>query len=334
MTRRVRWAWAALALACVSLVGGCRQTMHVGTLDRAEVVLSVNADASVDVTETITTGVGVPAGRVLTRQIEPDQADGFEWISATVDAGVAPNSGSEAAGVTVARASGGATVAWQVPSTTGPHTLTLRYRAVRALFLDEPRARLTWTVWPAGHGFDVGAAPLAWVLPAGVQFYAGTGIGEAGWTVDRTPSGIVATRSNVLDAESATVLAEFDLLPKTMGEPAWQELRDRQLNYIPAYVSAALFMFVVGWGTLFLLRHQYQTGGADANASDADRLMVARGLRFTALVGGVFAVGLSAVSWYWLAFLGQWLQLIPGSMIIVAAVFLRAAARWEREGRS
>ena len=79
-------------------------------------------------------------------------------------------------------------------------------------------------------------------------------------------SQLVATRfffaigAAMIGTVMATVLAEFDLLPKTMGEPAWQELRDRQLNYIPAYVSAALFMFVVGWGTLFLLRHQYQTG--------------------------------------------------------------------------
>jgi hypothetical protein len=319
----------------IALGAACGRVAHVGTLDRMDVSLAIAPDASMEVQEDLTVGTGVPPGTVITRTIAPEQADALEFISAQVDHAFAAG---RPEGVTIDGPGRRVTVRWQTPAGPGAHVLTIRYRAFRVLFIDEPRARLQWQAWPRGRGFSIAAARLSLALPPGVRFYEGTGVSEAGWAVQRTPTGIVADRSGIPDTEGATLVAELDLLPSTMAEPEWQGLEDRQLNYLPSYVSAALFMFVVGWGTLFLLRKQYprrdeEGAPGDAVRPDPDKLMVARGLRFTAWLGAGFALGLAIVSHLSLGFLGVWLQLIPASMILVALAFALSARRWEREAR-
>jgi uncharacterized membrane protein YhhN len=50
-------------------------------------------------------------------------------------------------------------------------------------------------------------------------------------------------------------------------------------------------------------------------------------------VGGVVAIACGIVAFMAFREWGDWLQLIPGSMLIVGAVFLVAARWWERDAR-
>jgi hypothetical protein len=330
----------ALGLAMLAGAACARRPPHVGTLDRLDVALEVRPDGSVDVREDLTAGTGIPAGAALDRSIEPVEADSVALVSTSLDGAF---SEGRPDGVTVDAPGARMAVHWQVPADrTRAHTLTIRYKAFNALrVLDESsRASLRWLALSPDRGYDIAASRLTLVLPSGVRIYEGTGIGEAGWTVERTTTGITATRASVPDADAAFVFAEFDLLRATMAESAWQVREHRQENLLPAYVSAALFMFVIGAGALFILRKQYprRQPGAPADAAhaprpDPEKLMVARNLRITAWVGGVVAIACGIVAFMAFREWGDWLQLIPGSMLIVGAVFLVAARWWERDAR-
>jgi hypothetical protein len=216
-----------------------------------------------------------------------------------------------------------------------PHVLIVEYRAVAGVAVTEPQATVSWPVLSAGRGYDVGAVVATLVLPDGTAIYPGTGIEEAGWTVTRTPTGITAARSPVPDAEGATLVAAFDFNRQGVADPVWERNRDRQRQFLPAFLAAALFFVVIGAGTLIMLRVQYPSSrtptapGAPPGPSAADRDAIGRGLRLSGLVGLAVSVGCAAVAATTLAFLGPWLQVIPATMALVSASFL-VTAPWFR----
>jgi hypothetical protein len=254
-------------------------------------------------------------------------------LSVAVD-GVFAN-GSSDRGVTVDAPGRRMTVRWPIPADGGSHTLSIRYRAFTALRIDEPRAFLSWPAIEANRGYDVTHGKLTLTLPPKAPFYRGTGIAQAGWTVERTTDGLVATRDAIPDREFVTMLAELDLNRDTMTEGQWQIDEDRQWNLLPAYACGALFMLVIGIGSLVMLNIQYpplkRSADAAARAAiDPEYLVVARGLRVTALVGTIVAIACSAFVYFALPRLGPWIQLIPGGMILTAMLFVIAAPRWTR----
>ena len=117
-----------------------------------------------------------------------------------------------------------------------------------------------------------------------------------------------------------------------MAESQWQIDENRQWNYLPSYATGALFMLAIGLGAQWLLRVQYPKRRAAA-VPDPERMAVARGLRTTAWVGTLVAIGCAAFAYFVMPRLGVWVQLIPGSMIFVAGLFVLWARRWAREGR-
>jgi hypothetical protein len=170
-------------------------------------------------------------------------------------------------------------------------------------------------------------------LPPNAPFYPGTGVAQAGWTVERTPAGLIARRESIANREAATLLAELDLNRDTMLEGQWQIDEDRQWNLLPAYACGALFMIVIGIGSLVMLKIQYPPSTRASNAPatvDPERRVVARGLRVTALVGTLVAIACSVFAYFALPRLGPWIQLIPAGMIATAILFVVAAPRWER----
>jgi hypothetical protein len=313
----------------ITMAVACRQPASLGTLERADVAVEIKPDGSLDVAEDVTTGPQTTPG-VFVRRIAPREADNLQMVSVAVD-GVFVN-GSQG-GVTVDAPGRRMSVRWPIPADGRSHTLSIRYRAFTALRIDEPRAFLSWPALDANRGYAVAHGTLTLTLPPKAPFYRGTGIAEAGWTVERTAAGLVATRDAIADREAATMLAELDLNRDTMTEGQWQVDEDRQWNLLPAYACGALFMLVIGIGTLVTLRMQYPTSKKTAVAPapvDPEYRVVARGLRVTALVGTLVAIACGLFAYVVLPRLGPWIQLIPGGMIATAIMFVIAAPRWER----
>lgn len=322
------WKYSVpLALAAAVVMAGCARAQTIVPVDRFETTVNVRPDGSLDVREQIAVS-SAAAGSVIRREIDPAEADGIQLQSTRLD-GVFQGGVPE--GITAESRGRRLVVVWRVPSDTASgHVLTLDYRVFAALRVDEPRAYLTWVALPPRRGFDVRAAGLTLALPPGMPFYEGTGIAEAGWTVARHDTGISATRQGVSHTEAAAILGEFDLRP-SMAEGQWQVDEDRQWNLLPSYVSAALFMLVIGLGTQWILRAQHPRRRLNPEA-DPERVVVGRGLRTTAWVGTLVAIGCSLFAYFFLPRLGPWIQLIPAGMIVVAIMFVFLGRRWEREG--
>jgi hypothetical protein len=326
VTRRVCVVVGVLA---VTMSAACRKAAFIGTLDRVDVAVEMRPDGSLDVGEDFTAGPRTSAG-VLTRTIAPREADSLQMISVAVD-GVFVN-GSQG-GVTVEAPGRRMTVRWPIPGDGAAHTLAIRYRAFTVLRIDEPRAFLAWPAIEAERGYDIAGGTLTLTLPPNAPFYPGTGVAQAGWTVERTPAGLIARRESIANREAATLLAELDLNRDTMLEGQWQIDEDRQWNLLPAYACGALFMIVIGIGSLVMLKIQYPPSTRASNAPatvDPERRVVARGLRVTALVGTLVAIACSVFAYFALPRLGPWIQLIPAGMIATAILFVVAAPRWER----
>ncbi len=318
---------AALLVLTVAMATSCAPASPVVPVDHLESIVTLHADGSLDVQEQITVSAAAK-GAALTRTIAPAEADSVQLQSTQLDG---QYQGGLPAGLTADNRGRRLTIVWRVPSDAAPsHVLTLNYRVFAALRVDEPRAYLAWPSLPRGRGFDVASAALTLVLPPGMPFYEGTGIAEAGWTVARHANGISATRDTIANTESGTVLGEFDLRP-TMTEGQWQVDEDRQWNLLPAYASAALFMIVIGLGTQWILRAQHPRR-RESPQPDPERTLVARGLRMTAGVGTLVAIGCSLFAYLFLPRLGPWIQLIPAGMLVVAILFVWLARRWQQEG--
>lgn len=109
-----------------------------------------------------------------------------------------------------------------------------------------------------------------------------------------------------------------------MADPVWERNRDRQRQFLPAFLAGALFFVVIGAGTLIMLRVQYPStrtpaaAGAAALPSASDRDVVVRGLRLSGLVGLAVSLACAAVAATSLAFFGPWLQVIPATMFAVS----------------
>ena len=93
----------------------------------------------------------------------------------------------------------------------------------------------------------------------------------------------------------------------------------------------ALFMLVIGIGTQWILRAQHPRR-REHPLPDPERTGLARGLRTTAWVGTLVAIGCAMFAYLFLPRLGRWIQLIPAGMILTAIMFVMFARGWDREG--
>jgi len=217
----------------------------------------------------------------------------------------------------------------------------------------------------APRGLSVGRSRIELRLPEGVQMLRGTGMAETGWAIEILPQGMAAIRDG-LGLQPATLLAEFPADLSRVTLPQWQWNDDLQGEFAPAFVSAAIFMVVIGIGVVWIIRFQHparrvtdvcqapvamvrlsaaatdalRRGSAPRNASvarelvehglvDPDRLAVGTGLRTTVLVGILVALFCAFVGRVVLWRFEWWPQIVPASMAAVSLLFL-VFARWFR----
>jgi hypothetical protein len=327
----VRRASTAGALAVIlAVVTGCRAAPSLaGSVDRLDVTVEPTVDGHLVVRETYTLQPDRQGVMRFERTAETDEADGLELTSATAG-GVSLVPGAEFdvdAGERRVRVRYAPT-----GPVSGSRQLTLAFKAVSAVAVTAPRATLSWPVLGPGRGFDVASVRAVLLLPTDSHIYPGTGIAEAGWVVDRTREGIVATRAPVSRDEAARLVAALDFVRSGVRDPVWERNRDRQRQFWPALVAGALFFIVIGIGVLVILRLQYprRRQGVPLERESDERALVTRGLYVSGLVGAGMAVVGAGVSYLTLGFLGMWAQLIPASMLVVSLSFMAAAGRFRQ----
>jgi hypothetical protein len=183
---------------------------------------------------------------------------------------------------------------------------------------------------PAGRTSPVQSSHLTLHVVEGVLLFHPSGIAEHGWKVTRTTDGIQAVREGIAPDEQGTVLAEVSI-PEQLPEPRWQFNRDRQREFIPAFVSAALFILVCGAGAVWMIRLQHPRrnrtkGSSDSGTSAEEWQDMLHGLHRAAYICLVVGVLTALAMWLWMARFGPWQFAVPASIVVVA-VILEAGAR-------
>jgi hypothetical protein len=357
-TRQVALLVASMVTAA-AIASGCRSPIEASrAVDRHEAVVEIHPDGSALVTERLD-GALFPGDGTFERVVTGRRADAIEYAGSSVDGKTWFDRSSDSLDVVIG---GGPSlhVQWRrVGGTPTPSVLQWRYRLIGATGLREQRGVLQWPVLAVPRGLSVGTSRIELRLPEGVHMLGGTGMAETGWSIETSQQGMVASRSGV-GLDPATILAEYPVDISRVSLPQWQLNDDLQGEFAPAFVSAAIFMVVIGVGVIWIVGFQHPTrrvgaeaghaliavdglsaaavravrrGSAPWNGSvsrelaehgliDRDRLAVGTGLRTTAWVGLLVALFSVAIGHFVLRRFGWWPHIVPASMSVVALSFL------------
>jgi hypothetical protein len=219
------------AIVVLSVLTACRPSADGIVAERLHAVLTVLVDGSIDVEEQWSVRFDSGAATVFARSIPVSRHDGAFAVEGTMD-GRPSAKGREPGQLLVAKGPG-LDARWTLaPHTTGAHSFVLRYRTAGAVEVSGIRGVVSSRVL-APRGYDIEAADLTLKLPAGAVFLGDPWVEEAGWTVERRPDEVFASRRNVARNEWATIGATFTIDTMSAGEPAWQYHERRASDLIP-----------------------------------------------------------------------------------------------------
>jgi hypothetical protein len=343
-----RWLVTLLFL----LAAACGSGASSVAVDRLNITVTVLPDGDAQIQEEFIARFGPSPASEFHRRAPVWRHDGISDVIATMDGQAFP--AGEGAGRVRVGPGPGLDVRWLfAPTSDGEHTFTLRYRASHVVFASGIRGTVSWLALPAARDYDVTNASIAIVAPNETVALQDPWVEEAGWQVGHQPHGMTAMRPHVLRSESATAGMEFTIDKMAVVRPQWQ-LDDALMGeFIPAFVSAAAFILVIGAGVLAMLRFKYRPWPAEpgrgsvgwrarrtfqrtlagrgdgAGLIDTERAGVARDLR----IAGVAVILLGLAGWVLVAVaitqFGQWPLVVPWSILVVGGMFLIGAARFD-----
>jgi Predicted membrane protein (DUF2207) N-terminal domain len=272
-------------------------------------MLKLLADGSVQVTERFDVQFDSP--RTTFRRVSPPgEHDGVFDIGGSMD-GVtfAPGKGPKRLAAT---AGDHLDAEWHFAETTGPHAFILSYRAAGVVHVSGIRGRVSWAALPASRDLKVDAAVISLSLPQGAIQLQDPWVMQAGWDVVKEPYGVHASRKHVPPGEGATIGAEFTIDTMAIGQPVWQYHESRADEFKLAFLSAGVFILIVGVGVIAMVMLRHSRGEvAKAGAADSDRAAVAHGLRRA----GVVSILAGAAGWPLVSFTlgsyGAWPYALP-----------------------
>src|SRR5262245_10318179 len=102
-------------------------------------------------------------------------------------------------------------VQWTFAPVSNAHVFGLSYRAANVVHLSGIRGTVSWRAIPAERSFVVAAARIALKVPESAALLQDPWVDEAGWTVERQPHGMTASRSLVPPGDAATAGLEFTI---------------------------------------------------------------------------------------------------------------------------
>lgn len=258
--------------------------------DRFDVAMTLLADGSVDVRETVVFRFSEKTFTTVEREIPLRRTDGVIDVRASIDGRRLGSEGDERVRIRQGRRA--LKVTWRFPKITEQRrAFTLEYRAMGVLALANGRASLAWTVLPSRHRYPIEEARVEWRVPASVVRVEPTTLDDPRWTSIALPDGWAATRTGLDLDETAKLVDAFDASTLALTMPAWQTHEDRARQMAPAFVIGALTLLVMAAGVVGMTWFRYHRPKADAAAAvpaGADTLPPAIG---TALVKPWVGVG-------------------------------------------
>jgi hypothetical protein len=326
----------------------------VSAVDRANIRVTVLPNGDAEINEEFVASFGPSAVSEFHRGAAVWYHDGISDVIATMDGQTFP--AGEGAGRVQVTPGPALDVRWRfAPASDGAHTFTLRYRASHVVARSGIRGTVSWLALPSARDFDAAqvSISIAIVAPAETVPLQDPWVEEAGWQVERQPHGMTATRANVPRSESATAGMEFTIDHLAIVTPQWQLDDAFTGEFIPAFLSAAAFILVIGAGVLVMLRFKYPAWPAAAGSGgvawrarwrfqrtiavgpdtagliDAERAGVARDLR----IAGVAVILLGLAGWALVVVaitqFGWWPLVVPWSILVVGGMFLIGAASFD-----
>ena len=297
--------WRLGAFLALTTGASCANQTTNLVIDRAAIELRVQSDGSAEVIETWSVRPGRQAPSVFERVTPVHRHDGITDVRAGgAEIGEGP----------------GLQVRWAIEPSAVARRLT--YRVHGLVGVAGLRGSLTWSALGAGFAIPINHVSLTLVLPEDAPFVGDPHIEEAGWTVVRTARGMTASRDAVPAHSTATMGAEFVIDHMTTAQPRWQYQEKRAAQFAPAFISAGLFILVVGVGIVAMM--QFRVARGEANPSGVEGRDLRRSGFVTLVVGILATVATARMP----GGFGPWAYSIGLSVVIVGVLFIVAAPRF------
>ena len=310
-----------IVLAGYGCAAGPLQEIRVVSFDAD---LRLQPDGSVLVRERIQLPPG-PQPAALERRLTSLRHDGLSDLTATAEDPQVPYPGR------AEPTRNGTRVVWEFGNVPA-RTLTLSYRARGVTYVSGLRGRVSFELLPPNHGLAIERAQVSLSYPGRSIVLADPWVEEAGWQVEKLPAGVRASRAAVPPADSVTMGGEFSIDGFNLAEPAWQYHGARAKEFMPAFVSAGLFLIVTGAGIVGMVRLRHPSR-LPAEAAP-ERPAVARGLWTSGLVTVAAALAGIPLVAATLSTFGIWPYSLPAGTFIAGVMFLVLARRLRASVRS
>lgn len=314
-----------VVLACL-LAAACASEPPDFTITRAEVEVRVQPHGGADVVEN---WVVAPGSRPVDLVREPGayRFDGISDIHGEVAGpppAVQPGQSRIDAG-----ASTDLIARWVIdPAPSGPVNLRVRYRIHGLVGVAGLRGSLRWSAFGPGLDAPISRAVLTLILPEDAALINDPHVEEPGWTVVRTPRGMIASRDSVPANSTATIGAEFVVDHLSTAQPRWQFEAARASEFVPAFISAGLFILVIGAGVIGMIHFRF-TRGDSVDTAGAQRRMERETAARDLSRSGFIALGFGILALFATARLpggfGPWSYAIAVSVVLVGLAFIAAA---------
>jgi len=279
------WVWCPAHAWAQSAIRG----LHA---ERFDVVLTLLADGSIDVKETVVFHFTEKTFSKVEREIPLRRTDGVIDVRASLDGRVLGEAGDTRARIRTGRRT--LRVEWRFPDTSNQrHAFTLEYRAMGALAIANGRAMLDFFVLPSRHRYGIDVARVEWRVPASVVRVTPTTMDDPRWTSLAMMDGWAATRQHVGVHESARIVDAFDATTLAAAVPAWQSNADRALQMAPAFLIGALTLLVMAAGVVGMMKFRYYQPAAYSGTAEPVQLDGFPPAMGTALVSGSLSIGLA-----------------------------------------
>lgn len=252
--RRILALLLTLAAVAVPSGVGARVSTPNVVASRYDVALDLRTDGSVDVVEQITVSVGDTPITWFERRVPGRYTDGLTNVVALVD-GHETGAIQNGAGVRLKLGDKNISAHWQfAPLARGTKTFELRYRALHVVSRELAGPRFIWHALPTERTYPIDAARVTLRAPDGTLAVAMKADGGEMHSGTSWTDGLRVTRDGLGANDGITLDVTFSLDTFRPAEPAWAVAADHAQRLMPAFVSAAVTLLVVGAGTLIMIR--------------------------------------------------------------------------------
>jgi hypothetical protein len=247
MKQTYRFAVAGLALICLLWVAPAVAAKEYGA-ERFDVVLDVQPDGSLEVTETVRFRFEGGPFTYAFRDLAYSQLDEIDRLQASMDGAVLPQ--GTGPGQVEVEAGRPLKVTWHfAPTSDAAHEFVLTYRVQGAIRQEEGSDSLIWRAIPEDHDYEVERSTITLRYPASIALLGAKLSGAA--AVQEAGDGRVEwTTAGIDEDESLVVTARFPPGSLVETAPDWQsraaERRQQATRALPAGLAACVVTLVAG----------------------------------------------------------------------------------------